>query len=239
MLWSGRPNLARREEPRDRGTALFAYTWTGAVAVWWVVALPAVLRGDMPPIVLVGTLPHVLLAVWLTWGRNAYNARLKERLSYVVTDRRAIAVERRSGGSLVTAVELRNMRRIDESVREDGSGSLMFHKDPFPLGGGRRTFDRRRTLGPVRGSPDEVLFYDVDDARRVLELVGARWKPPPRPAWMPTSAWTSSAPPPKPKPGEGPDVTVAEVVRAPRSRRGGAPPGRTARPRPHGAPPSP
>lgn len=238
VLWSGRPNVARREKLRDRGTAVFAYTWIGVLVVWWAVALPAALRGDMPPIALVGTLPHVLLGVWLAWGRNAYNARLKERLSYAVTDRRVIEVERTSRGPRVIAVELRNVRRIDETVREDGSGSVMFHKDPFPLGGGRRTFDRRTMLGPVRGSPDEVLFYDVPDARRVLEIVGARWEPPPRPAWLPTSAWTGFVPR-TPDPGEGPDVTAREVVPGPRSRPGGGPPGRRARRPPPGAPPSP
>jgi hypothetical protein len=160
LLWTGQPDVNRHFDRVDLYLVPFSLMW-GGFAIFWEIA--AIISGD--PLFVTWGIPFVAMGLYLIAGRFFVKARRKRRTYYAVTDRRVLSVER--GGS-TRAVFLNLIPTINARIRSDGSGSVVFGNASWLQGSYANTGLDFFTRG-YEG--DNVAFYDLRDAREVVNLV--------------------------------------------------------------------
>lgn len=168
LLWSGRPNPSVIFHSEDWSMIPFGLLWGGFSIFWEAAALGFFghnSKGSPPIFMALWGVPFVLIGQYMIWGRFVYDAWLKRRTYYGITNRRLIAVQegtrRRTCSMYLESIP---------SVERDGSftGTLWFGaKYPAIAGTGRRTRGTRSRFY-VGNVP---VFADIDDADSVYRLI--------------------------------------------------------------------
>ena len=160
VLWLGQPDSSRHFDSSDRFLVPFSLLW-GGFAIFWEIG---VIRAGWVFGAIFG-IPFVAMGLYITVGRFFVKARAKRRTSYAVTDRRVLSVLR---GGQTKAMFLNLVPALNSRIRDDGSGTVIFGNASWLQASYGNT--GAEFLG--RGyDADVVAFYDIRDARDVVDLV--------------------------------------------------------------------
>ena len=154
VLWVGRPDPRKRFVRGDIVLIPFSIVWTAG----WVgacIAMP--LQGQWGALI-VGV-PGAILGAYLTFGRFPHKAWRRRHTGYAVTDQRVLSVFESSRKREARAIFLDRVPQMQLFIRRDGSGSVTFGAASLEADG----------LEDAEG--EGVGFYDIPDARYVVELV--------------------------------------------------------------------
>lgn len=153
LVWSGRPGTGIRLRPNDALMIPFSLMWGGFAFFWEF----SVTHSKAPVFFSIWGIPFVLLGIYLIVGRFFFDAAVRSRTAYALTNRRAIII---SGFVIrqVRSVDLRSIPELGFRESASGSGTITFGT-PEPWMSSRRT-------GTVNNVPQ---FEFIEDARPVYE----------------------------------------------------------------------
>jgi hypothetical protein len=120
-------------------------------------------------------IPFVLIGQYLIWGRFIYDAWLKRRTYYAVTNRRVIVVQNGWSRKMV-APYLDSLPTVTKEGPDSGPGTLAFapNSSLFSVFSGSSSSSRgRRGWGPWNAMTvgDAPIFCDIDNLDYVYRLV--------------------------------------------------------------------
>jgi hypothetical protein len=160
LLWVGQPDPRRHFDRSDWFLIPFSLMW-GGFAIFWEIS--AILSGSA--FFIFWGVPFVAAGLYGIVGRFFVKARTKRRTYYAVTERRVLSVVR---GGTTKAMFLNLVPTINARIRDDGSGTVIFGNASW----------RQASYGNTgveffgRGYGDDIVaFYDIPDAREVVDLV--------------------------------------------------------------------
>jgi len=158
VLWAGRPLPGVRLKASDALMIPFSLMWGGFAIFWeasvWSVGAPLFFR--------LWGVPFVLVGLYMIAGRFFFDAKVRERTVYALTDRRAIIASGLWYRS-VRSIELRRLSELGFTESSGGIGTITFGPaDPFGafalgagpprvpkfelLAGARAVYEMARTL---------------------------------------------------------------------------------------------
>lgn len=149
VVWSGRPAAGIRLRMSDFALLPFALFWTAFAVFWEATAVSS----GAPWFFRAFGSPFVLIGVYITIGRFFFEAALRSRTAYCLTDRRALIVS----WFFVTRVRSVNLRALPEM-------SLLKH------GGGMGSIVFGARNWATRGAPQSPRFEWISDANHVYGL---------------------------------------------------------------------
>ncbi len=166
VLWAGQPNPRVIFHSDDWMKIPFSLLW-GGFAIFWEAAVLGLWghpQHPAPAFFVLWGIPFVVVGQYLIWGRFLYDAWIKRRTYYAVTDRRVVVLQegrkRKISFTYIDAIPT-----IDREG--DQTGTLWFGQK-YPVIAGRG----QRTLGWSRLSVGNVpIFTDIDDVDSVYRLV--------------------------------------------------------------------
>jgi hypothetical protein len=166
LQWAGRPN-PRVIFHRDDWYAIpFSLLW-GGFAIFWEAGVLGywgkVQRGPSTFMAIWG-IPFLLIGQYMIWGRFLYDAWLKARTYYAVTNRRVLVLqegwERETKSNYLEGIP---------SIEREGTatGTIWFGEKYSPFSGRapRRRSSSRFAIGHI------PVFADIDDVDSVYRLV--------------------------------------------------------------------
>jgi hypothetical protein len=156
VLWEGRPSPGLRLQTTDLYAIPFSIMWCGFAIFWEGMVLT---RGG-PWFFGLWGIPFVCVGLYMVVGRFFYDAYVRERTIYAVTNQRVLIL-RNNGQGNTQSMLLTGLSQIDLHERPDGSGTIRFD-------GYAASFFQRFPAGPPRGRPslDFVL-----NARHVHDVI--------------------------------------------------------------------
>jgi hypothetical protein len=165
ILWAGRPNPGAIFHSDDWYLIPFSLLW-GGFAIFWEVSVLGYLgnsKGAPSTFMAVWGIPFVVFGQYMIWGRFLYDAWLKRRTYYALTNRRVLILQegwkRKTNSTHLVTIP---------SIEREGSytGTLWFGPK-YPLLGSRR----QQLRGMSRFTIGEVpVFADIDDVDSVYRL---------------------------------------------------------------------
>lgn len=164
VLWSGQPAQGLIFRPIDAGLVPFSLLW-GGFALFWNVGVWA---GGAPLFFRLWGLPFLIAGLYVTVGRFFHARHLRSKISYTLTDRRAIIRSKPSTRDM----PLTPQTSVETSVRSNGTGTLMLSN-----GGGRHS----AFSGNIKGAQALWLgvggsnfdFDGIDNVEAVADLVNS------------------------------------------------------------------
>jgi hypothetical protein len=173
LLWAGQPQKKVLFHKQDWSMIPFSLMFGGFAIFWeWGVMGGLDKSGGHPPdfMILFG-IPFVLIGQFMIWGRFFYIAWRKGRTYYGATNKRVIVL---NAGSTrrITDRYFANIDSVSLSVRTDGIGTIEFspaaiyNPSFWPTG--------RRRSNQMDIDLSQPVFYDIEDARNVYELIQAQ-----------------------------------------------------------------
>lgn len=164
VLWSGVPGQGILFAPRDGLLIPFSLVW-GGFALFWETT---VLRSGAPAMFVLFGAAFVVIAVFIVFGRFPFDAWLRSRTAYALTDRRVLIL--RSGPwSSFKAISLDRLPEATLSESPGGRGTIRFGQ-PAPLFG-RYGAGFGMWIAALDPTPQ---FLAIPDAGRVFALVQER-----------------------------------------------------------------
>jgi len=166
VLWAGQPNPRVIFHSDDWTMIPFSLLW-GGFAIFWeatVLGFWGHPKHSPPVFFVLWGIPFVLVGQYLIWGRFLYDAWIKRRTYYAVTDRRVLVLQ--EGRKRETSFIY--IDAIPTIEREGGqTGTLWFgQKSPVVAGRGQKTRGWSRfRVGDI------PVFADIDDMDSVYRLV--------------------------------------------------------------------
>jgi len=167
VLWAGRPNPNVVFHSDDWYMIPFSLLW-GGFAIFWEAGVLGYwghnAKGTPSIFMAIWGIPFIVIGQYLIWGRFLYDAWLKRRTYYVVTDRRVLILQ--EGWKRKTSfVYLDAIPTIEREGTENGT--LWFGpKYPVLAGRGQKTRSWSRfSVGDV------PVFADVEDVESLYRLV--------------------------------------------------------------------
>jgi len=167
IAWSGQPNPRVIFHKEDLSLIPFSLLW-GGFAIFWEAGVSGFwgngTRGGGWIFGVIWGVPFVLIGQYLIWGRFFYDAWLKRRTYYAVTNRRVLVIQNAWGRKMVGA-SLESLPALTKEGRDSGPGTLRFASN-VPL-------SARRGWGPWNSMRvgDAPIFRDIDDLDHVYRLV--------------------------------------------------------------------
>jgi len=160
LLWFGQPSLGVKLHLPDLVLLPMGLLLTS----FGIVIHPVALRNGWEPDNILGSLPLVLVGVYLLGGRWLWDAKRRARTVYAVTDRRIILV---SGifRTRVRSIDLRTLGDLSFIERRNGKGDFLLGSDAWGLS---------CLIGtglPLVTSLAPPLLESVDQARHVYEII--------------------------------------------------------------------
>ena len=170
VLWSGQPKQGLRLQASDAMMIPFSLMWGGFAIFWEASALGLVAaHRNFPPsdpgqivswIFPLWCVPFVVVGLYMIFGRFFYDAALRRKTWYAVTDQRLIILKSLFSSS-VTSFDYGQLSGLNLTERGDRSGDITFGA-PLMVGD-YNTRTNRRTIVPG--------FYLLPDARRIYDLI--------------------------------------------------------------------
>jgi hypothetical protein len=146
FLWGGQPSNRVTFHKSDRGMIPFSLLW-GGFAIFWEAAVTGFggfgyLSKPAPFFFMLWGISFVVIGQYMIWGRFLYDAWLKPRTYYAVTDRRVIVVQngfsRRSVSAFIDSLP---------AINKEGNGAEF---GSIRFGAPTSLFDTgRRRSGPM------------------------------------------------------------------------------------------
>jgi hypothetical protein len=132
LLWSGQPKQGVRLQPQDVFLIPFSLMWGGFAIFWEATVLGIVhlapahaVRQNPPLFFSLWGIPFVVVGLYLIFGRFFYDAALRKKTFYAVTDRRLIVLKNLFGFNLAS-FDLGSSSNLNINERSDGSGDILF-----------------------------------------------------------------------------------------------------------------
>jgi len=175
LLWSGQPKQGVRLQAGDIFMIPFSLMW-GGFAIFWEASVlgltglnhhparPSGNAGGVPLFMALWGIPFVVVGLYMIFGRFFYDAALRRKTWYGITDRRLVVLK-----SLFT----KNMSSFDYSTltnlnlveRSDRSGDVLFGT-PSPMNAFSNSSWPRSSRYPIVPG-----FYLLPDARDVYNQI--------------------------------------------------------------------
>ncbi len=168
LLWTGKPNPRVIFHADDVFLIPFSLLW-GGFAIFWEMGVLGLWGnfgkgGPAPVFFQIWGIPFVVIGQYVIWGRFVWDAWLKKRTYYAVTDRRVLVVQ--EGRARKTSWLYINS--IPTVEREGPGPGTIWFGPKGPLMTGRRQTSRGWSRFSVGGVP---IFADIDDLDSVYRLV--------------------------------------------------------------------
>ncbi len=168
LLWAGRPNPGVIFHSDDWYTIPFSLLW-GGFAIFWEASVLGIWgksprANGAPMFMVLWGIPFIVIGQYLIWGRFLYDAWLKRRTYYAVTNRRAMVFQDKWKQKTITTY----LEAIPTIEREGATTGTLWLGTKYPVitGRGRTTRGMSRfTLGNV------PVFADIDDLDSVYRLI--------------------------------------------------------------------
>jgi hypothetical protein len=168
VYWAGMPNPSVTFHSDDWAMVPFSLLWGGFAIFWEAGALgywgngP---RSGSPSLFMaIWGIPFIVVGQYMIWGRFLYDAWLKRRTYYAVTNRRVLVLQearkRKMNWMYLEAIP---------TIEREGTmtGTLWFGKK-YPVLAGRG--QKKRSMSRFEVS-DMPVFADIDDVDNVQRLV--------------------------------------------------------------------
>lgn len=158
LIWAGRPPAGVAFVGSDLFLVPFSLVWTGAV----VVISGTAFRSGFPIAIIVPAF-FLVIGLYLSFGRFAYEAHRRGRTRYGLTSKRIVIVSRHLG-TRVKSIPLGSLPPVQLNERANGVGSITFGS-PHPF------------LGPFAntgwciGGGMPAMFFRVPHAKRVFDSI--------------------------------------------------------------------
>ena len=168
LLWAGKPNPSVVFHSDDLYLIPFSLLW-GGFAIFWELGVLGYWgngpRGGTPPtfMALFG-IPFVVIGQYFIWGRFLYDAWLKRRTYYAITNRRVLIVQegwsRKTNWLYISAIPT-----VD---REGATTGTLWFGPKYSMFGRRGQRSLIMSRFSVGGTP---VFADIDDLDSVYRTV--------------------------------------------------------------------
>jgi hypothetical protein len=149
LLWAGVPRQGLALKPSDAVMIPFSLMWGGFAIFWettvWVMDAPWFFR--------LWGVPFVVVGLYLIAGRFVYDAWVRGRTVYAVTNQRVVIV--RDGRSRsATSLDLATLPEMTLSEKRDGSGTIVF--GPEWTGRGQAASPRFELIAQARSVHETI-----------------------------------------------------------------------------------
>jgi hypothetical protein len=170
LLWSGQPKQGVRLQPQDALMIPFSLMW-GGFALFWEAGVLGLVHlntnnhvANKPPLFMVlWGIPFVLIGLYMIFGRFFYDAALRKKTYYGVTNRRVIILKNLFSFNLAS-FDLVSSSNLNINERSDGSGDILFGSpNSFTSSMPSGWPNSRRTVVPG--------FYLLPNAREIFNLI--------------------------------------------------------------------
>jgi Bacterial PH domain len=159
IVWWGQPAQGLLLTSRDWLLIPFSLLW-GGFAIFWEMS---VLDTNGPIFMKLWGVPFVLAGLYLVAGRFLFDAWVRRRMCYAVTDKRVLIL--RSGPfSKFSAIGLNQLQNVNLSERADGRGTIRFGA-VAPSWADQGFSSRTPSLDST------PQFIAIEDARRVFDHI--------------------------------------------------------------------
>jgi hypothetical protein len=168
VYWAGMPNPGVIFHSDDWAVVPFSLLW-GGFAIFWEAGVLGYWgngsRGGSPSIFMaLWGVPFVLIGQYMIWGRFFYDAWLKRRTYYAITNKRLLVVQE-GWTQKTSSMYLAHIPAIEREGAK--TGTLWFGKK-YPVIAGRG--QKRRSMSRY-DLGDVPVFADIDDLDGVHRLV--------------------------------------------------------------------
>ena len=170
LYWAGMPNRGVIFHSDDWTMVPFSLLWGGFAIFWETGALgywgkgP---RGGVPSLFMaIWGIPFIVIGQYMIWGRFLYDAWLKRRTYYAVTNRRVMAVQegwKRKASSMY-------LEAIPSIDREGTTTGTLWFGTKYPMFTGRGSGKKTRNMSRFYLG-DVPVFADIDDVDSIYRLV--------------------------------------------------------------------
>lgn len=168
ILWSGRPKQGIAFGRSDILAIPFSLLW-GGFALFWNIGVWTFPKtgGGIDWFMRLWGLPFLAVGLYLIVGRFFYDAWVRTRLSYAVTNQRVL-FRGGSQSSKLTSREITSLPMIELTEHRDGTGTIVFDSEEV----GYSIFGRSRGFGGwAPAASANAQFFRIDNPRRVYELI--------------------------------------------------------------------
>jgi hypothetical protein len=168
LLWAGRPNPSVVFHSDDWYLIPFSLLW-GGFAIFWEAGVlgywgNGAKNGTPSSFMALWGIPFIVIGQYFIWGRFLYDAWLKRRTYYAVTNRRVLVMQ--EGWKPKTSwIYVNSIPTIE---REGSTTGTLWFGPKYPVISGRG----QRNRGMSRFSVGDVpIFADIDDLDSVYRMV--------------------------------------------------------------------
>jgi hypothetical protein len=175
LLWSGQPKQGVRLQASDALMIPFSLMWGGFAIFWEIGALGATFayhNGHLPKNYGIAAwlfplwgIPFVAIGLYMIFGRFFYDAALRNKTWYGITDRRLIVLKSLFNRN-VNSFDYATLTNLNLVERGDCSGDILFGT-PTPFAGFANSSWPRSSRYAVPG------FYLLPNARQVFNRIQA------------------------------------------------------------------
>jgi hypothetical protein len=168
LLWTGRPKLSVVFHSDDLYMIPFSLLW-GGFAIFWEAGVlgywgNSTKHGTPSTFMALWGIPFIVMGQYMIWGRFLYDAWLKRRTYYAVTNRRVLVMQ--EGWKQKTSWMY--ISSIPTVEREGSTTGTLWFGPRLPVMGGRG--QKTRDISRFRVG-DVPVFADIDDLDFVYRMV--------------------------------------------------------------------
>jgi hypothetical protein len=168
LLWTGRPKLSVVFHSDDLYMIPFSLLW-GGFAIFWEAGVlgywgNSTKHGTPSTFMALWGIPFIVMGQYMIWGRFLYDAWLKRRTYYAVTNRRVLVMQ--EGWKQKTSWMY--ISSIPTVEREGSTTGTLWFGPRLPVMGGRG--QKTRDMSRFRVG-DVPVFADIDDLDFVYRMV--------------------------------------------------------------------
>ena len=175
LLWSGQPKRGIRLQVGDLFMIPFSLMW-GGFAIFWEASVlgitglnhhPANPNGHAtgaPLFMALWGIPFVVIGLYMIFGRFFYDAAMRSKTWYGITDRRLVILKSLFTKNVIS-LDYATLTNLNLVERNDGSGDILFGT-PFPLNAFASSSWPRSNRYPVVPG-----FYLLPEARNVYNQI--------------------------------------------------------------------
>jgi len=168
VYWAAMPNPSVIFHSDDWAMVPFSLLWGGFAIFWEAGALGYWGNGQRsgtPSLFMVlWGIPFIVIGQYIIWGRFLYDAWLKKRTYYAVTNRRVLVLQE----AWKRKLNWMYLEAIPTIEREGTMTGTLWFGEKYPLIAGRGQKKRSMSRFAVGGIP---VFADIDDVDGVQRLV--------------------------------------------------------------------
>lgn len=162
LIWWGRPRQGFVFAGRDVFLIPFSLMWAGFSFFWET----SVVRSNAPLFFMLWGVPFVLVGLYVTVGRFLFDAWVRRRILYGVTNRRILIVRTRPSRNF-TALNIDQLPTLELSEGAGGRGTIRFGAPAL-----FSTFGARGGWGLWAPALDSTpQFTGIEEARNVFNQI--------------------------------------------------------------------